>query len=64
MAGVLEVLTVGVVKAGLMEPRPEANKALWIESGSMLFFFFFFSLHFFTPFLFPDSQGSGRWEKL
>lgn len=54
----------GVVKAGLMEPRPEANKALWIESGSMLFFFFFFSLHFFTPFLFPDSQGSGRWEKL
>ncbi len=53
-----EGLMVGVVKVGLVVPSPEANKALWIESGSMLFFFFLFllSLLFFVSFLM--SHGS------
>lgn len=57
-AGVLGGLT-GAVKEGLVELRPEASKALWIESGSMLFrLFFFFSFPFLGSFLM--SQGSGR----
>lgn len=54
----------GAVKAGLVEPNPEANKALWMESGSilfLLFFFFFFSFPFFGSFLI--SQGSKNKKK-
>ena len=59
VAGALGGLT-EAVKAGLEEPSPEANKALWIESGStlLLLFFFFFSFPFFGSFLI--SQGSKR----
>lgn len=57
MAGVVGGLT-GALKAGLVEPSPEASKALWIESGSMLFllFFFFSFFPFFGSFLI--SHGS------
>jgi len=57
MAGALGGMT-AVVKAGLVEPNPEANKALWMESGSILLFFFFFLFSF--PFFgsFRMSHGS------
>lgn len=48
------------VKAGLEEPSPDANKALWMESGSILFLllFFFFSLPFFGSFLLSHGSES------
>lgn len=49
------VLAVEEKELGRFDPRPEANKALWIESGSILFFFFF-SLFFLWSFLI--NQGS------
>lgn len=63
VAGVLGGLT-EAVKVGLVEHSPEANKALWIESGSILFllFFFFFSFPFFGSFLL--SHGSRRRKKI
>lgn len=52
----------GALKAGLVEPSPDASKALWMESGSMLFrrfFFFFFSLPFFGSFLMSHGSIGG-----
>lgn len=58
----LEVVvpTAEVKQLGRFDPRPEANKALWIESGSILFFFFL-SLFFLCSFLI--NQGSKIKEK-
>lgn len=63
MAGVVGGLT-GALKAGLVEPSPEASKALWMESGSMLFllFFFFSFFPFFGSFLI--SHGSIARERI
>lgn len=59
-AGVLGGLT-GAVKEGLVELRPEANKALWIESGSILFrLFFFFSFPFLGSFLMSQGSEGGK----
>lgn len=48
-------------KLGRFDPRPDANKALWMESGSILFFFFLSLLFLWSFLINHGSKISGKY---